>query len=83
MGLSDVIQPIESARGLPNEHYVCPQMFAREREALFFKNWSAIAFESDVAKPGDAFPVEFLGIPLLVVRAKNGCLLYTSPSPRD
>ena len=74
MGLSDVIQPIESARGLPNEHYVCPQMFAREREALFFKNWSAIAFESDVAKPGDAFPVEFLGIPLLVVRAKNGDL---------
>lgn len=73
-GLESVLQDISMAKGLPNAHYISPDMYALEREHIFFKNWSAIAFESDVAKPGDAFPVDFLGMPLVVVRSKDGAL---------
>ena len=72
MSLEDVIKPLDTARGLPNEHYISADMYARERETLFFKNWSAAAFESDVKNAGDAFPVDFMGVPLLLVRAKDG-----------
>ena len=72
MSLNDVMQPLETARGLPNAHYISAEMYDREREVIFFKNWSAIAFESDAPKRGDAFPIDFLGMPLLLVRTKEG-----------
>jgi len=71
-GLNAVLQEIEKANGLPNAHYISPEMYALEREHVFFKSWSALAFESDVSKHGDAFPVDFLGVPLLVVRTRDG-----------
>jgi len=71
-GLDAVLQNIEQATGLPNAHYISPEMYALERECIFFNSWSALAFESDVKKPGDAFPVDFLGVPLLVVRGREG-----------
>jgi len=71
-GLSAVLQEIEQANGLPNAHYISSEMYALEREHVFFKSWSALAFESDVSKHGDAFPVDFLGVPLLVVRTRDG-----------
>lgn len=74
MNLKDVMKPVETARGLPNKHYICEKMYKREREVVFFKNWSAIAFESDAAKSGDAFPIDFMGMPLLLVRDKEGVL---------
>lgn len=74
MSLKDVIQPVETARGLPNAHYISAEVYAQERETIFWRNWSAIAFESEAAKPGDAFPIDFLGMPLLLVREKDGTL---------
>jgi len=65
------MQPVETARGLPNAHYTSMEMYNREREAVFFKNWTAIAFISDVPNVGDAFPVDFLGMPLFLVRTKD------------
>jgi phenylpropionate dioxygenase-like ring-hydroxylating dioxygenase large terminal subunit len=72
MSLDDVLQPVETARGLSNAHYISPQMYARERDVLFFENWAAIAFEADALNPGDAYPVDFMGMPLLLVRASGG-----------
>ena len=71
-GLEAVLQDVDQARGLPNAHYISPEMYEREREHVFFKSWSALAFEADVPNPGDAFPVDFLGAPMLVVRARDG-----------
>jgi len=72
--LDTVLKPIEYANGLPNAHYISPDMYNRERDQIFFKNWSAIAFESDAPKPGDVFPVDFMGMPLLLVRTKDNVL---------
>lgn len=71
-GLEAVLQNVDQARGLPNAHYISPEMYELEREHVFFKSWSALAFEADVPSPGDAFPVDFLGAPMLVFRARDG-----------
>ena len=67
-----VLKPITEATGLANVHYISPEMYARERSEIFFTSWAAAAFESDVPETGDAFPVDFLGMPLLLVRGRDG-----------
>lgn len=70
--LSSVLQPVETAKGLPNEHYVSPEVFAEEREALWFSTWAGIGVGADVPDPGDVRPVDYLGVPLFVMRGRDG-----------
>ena len=70
--LSDVFEPIATARGLPNGYYLDRELFARERDALLFGSWAGIGLGNDVPEPGDAMPVDFAGMPLLVVRDHDG-----------
>ncbi|MEQ3709220.1 MAG: aromatic ring-hydroxylating dioxygenase subunit alpha [Tateyamaria sp.] len=70
--LSTVRQPISSANGLPNAHYVDPETFDEERGALLMSGWSGLAVAADVPEPGDAIPLTFLDIPLLLVRDRDG-----------
>jgi phenylpropionate dioxygenase-like ring-hydroxylating dioxygenase large terminal subunit len=70
--LTKVRRPIEQANGLPNAHYTDPAVFAEERQAILFNNWPGLATASDVPEIGDAVPLTFLGMPLLIVRDKAG-----------
>ncbi|MCR8725055.1 aromatic ring-hydroxylating oxygenase subunit alpha [Frigidibacter sp. ROC022] len=72
--LSDVLTPLAAARGLPNAHYTDDATFALERRRLLFDNWSGIGFAKDIPEPGDARPIEFLGIPLLALRTRAGAV---------
>ncbi len=69
--LSHVRQPIAQANGLPNAHYIDAGVFAEERDAVLFRSWAGLAVSADVPDIGDAVPVTFLGMPLLVVRDKD------------
>ncbi len=69
--LDRVTTPVDLARGLPNEFYTDPEMFAIEREAVFARNWACLGFAKDVAEPGYAKPIEFAGAPLLLVRDRD------------
>ncbi len=69
--LNGVLQPVSGATGLPNEFYVDQQTFDLEREHVFFRNWAAVAFGKDVPEEADAVPIDFLGMPLLVVRGRD------------
>lgn len=69
--LNGVLQPVSKATGLPNEYYTDQHTFEAEREAVFFRNWSAIGFAKDVPEIADARPMTFLGMPLLLVRGKD------------
>jgi choline monooxygenase len=66
--LSNVMKPVALAKGLPNAHYTDPATFEEERKSVLFANWSGIGFAKDVVAEGDAMPVDFLGVPLLIVR---------------
>ncbi|MEM8655544.1 MAG: aromatic ring-hydroxylating dioxygenase subunit alpha [Pseudomonadota bacterium] len=70
--LNAVRRPITSAHGLPNAHYTDPSVFEEEREALLMSGWSGLAVAADVPEPGDAVPLDFLGIPLLLIRDRSG-----------
>lgn len=70
--LSSVCKPIETALGLPNEHYTDPALHAEESQALLIDGWSGLAVTADVPEPGDAVPIEFMGIPLLLLRDRSG-----------
>ena len=67
-----VLQPIENAQGLPNSCYTDPVMFQIEKKHIFASDWAAIGFGFDVPVPGCVCPVNFLGIPLVVVRGRSG-----------
>jgi len=68
--LLSVTEDIENATGLPNIHYTSNETFEEEKYAVLFNNWSGLAFGKDIPKIGDARPVDFLGMPLLIVRNK-------------
>jgi phenylpropionate dioxygenase-like ring-hydroxylating dioxygenase large terminal subunit len=69
--LATVRRPITEANGLPNAHYIDPARFAEEREAVMFRQWAGLAVAADVPEPGDARPITFLGMPLLLVRGRD------------
>jgi len=70
--ISLVRRPIEQAHGLPNAHYIDPAVFDEERQAVLFDNWAGLGVTADIPDIGDAVPVTFLGMPLLMVRDKLG-----------
>lgn len=70
--LSNVVAPVARAKGLPNAHYVDPEVFAEERQAILFDNWAGVGFAKDIPNEGDATPIDFLGVPLLAVRDSSG-----------
>ncbi len=66
--LQSVLADIQHAQGLPNSCYTDAVMFQTERDAVFRRNWTAIAFAQDVPQAATVYPVDFMGLPLLVVR---------------
>ncbi len=70
--LSGVMRPIVSANGLPNENYISEDVFLLERGRVLFDNWSGVGFAKDIPEPGDALPIEFLGMPIVAVRGRDG-----------
>ncbi len=70
--LDAVTQPIEKARGLPNAHYTDPETWDAESAACLHGTWAGLAVAADVPEPGDAKPLTFLGVPLLLIRDRDG-----------
>lgn len=70
--LSSVKRPLAIANGLPNPHYTDETVFREERDAVLFATWAGLSVASDVPEPGDAKPLEFLGLPLLLLRDRDG-----------
>jgi len=70
--LDSVLTSTHQAKGLPNDHYVSEAVFEEEKIAILFDNWSAIGFGKDIPEEGDAKPINFVDLPLLMVRDKNG-----------
>lgn len=72
--LSHVRRPVSEAQGLPNPHYIDSQVFNEEKHAVLFSSWSGLAVAADVPEIGDAVPLTFVGMPLLVIRDKSNTL---------
>ena len=69
--LANVLRPIEQASGLPNEVYVSEDFAAWEREAVLARTWACIGTAGHVPEVGDARPLEFAGLPLIMLRGRD------------
>jgi phenylpropionate dioxygenase-like ring-hydroxylating dioxygenase large terminal subunit len=72
--LEDSTGPATDARLLPPSCYTSEDVFGLEMDAIWSKEWLAVARESDVPNVGDYLPRTIAGEPLVVVRAKDGAL---------
>ena len=72
--LQAVGSPINTASGMPNAAYDDPASFTFERDHVLGKTWSGLVFASELPKPGYVKPIDFMGLPLLVVRDKNNTI---------
>ena len=70
--LAHVVRPIEQAGGLPNEAYVSHAFADWEQDVLLARSWACIGTGRRVPEPGDARPIEFAGLPLLMLRDNDG-----------
>ena len=70
--LKSVLQNIGKAKGLPSAHYIDKEVYEEEKNSLIFNKWAGIAVASDVPNLGDAIPLTFFEMPLLLLRDKTG-----------
>jgi len=66
--------PLAKAKTLPSVAFTSAEFFELERDRIFSRHWSALCFEQQAAQPGDLLPLEFCGMPLLLVRDEEGVL---------
>ena len=66
--------PTGPAYALPPEAYFDQAWFEREQRELFGRTWNLVAYESDVARPGDSLPVQVGVEPVLLLRGADGVL---------
>ena len=72
ISVESVLKPIEQSTGLPNEAYISDRVFREERDQVLGTAWAGLAFASDLPQGGYAKPVDFMGLPLLILRGKDG-----------
>jgi choline monooxygenase len=70
--IGGVDRPLAQARGVGNGAYTSAEFFAVERDALFAPTWACIGAGAGVPESGDLRPVDFMGLPLLLLRDTNG-----------
>jgi len=74
MQVEAVLQPIEKASGLPNATYTSASFFEYERDQVLGSSWAGLWFTSDLPKKGYVKPVDFMGLPLLIMRNKSNAI---------
>lgn len=69
--LHRVDRPIAKATGLPNAQYTTEESFVQDRDHVIAPAWAALAFVDELPEPGYVLPVDFMGLPLVLVRDKD------------
>jgi phenylpropionate dioxygenase-like ring-hydroxylating dioxygenase large terminal subunit len=59
---------------LPGEAYTSEQYARLERATVLHRNWVHAAGAQEVAEPGDVLPVGVAGMPIVLVRQRDGGL---------
>src|SRR5437667_5091838 len=61
-------------KSLPSSHYYSQEMYEREKNSIFFKEWFCVAREEELATPASFLVADVVGESVLVVRTKEGQL---------
>jgi phenylpropionate dioxygenase-like ring-hydroxylating dioxygenase large terminal subunit len=66
--------PFPLAETLPPECYYSPDFYQREIEHIFMKVWNFIGRADHIPSPGDYFTLDFVGVPIIIMRDREGRL---------
>jgi glycine betaine catabolism A len=61
-------------KSLPSSYYLSEEIYAREKELIFCREWFCAGREEKLPSPGDFLVLDVLGESILVVRTKEGDL---------
>ena len=64
----------ERSGTLPAHFYYDPQIYSREKEAIWYRTWQYLASAEDLVRPGSFVTGMVLDQPVIVVRTKEGAL---------
>lgn len=78
----DTRLPIENAKTLPAEVYTSKEWYDREIETIFMKSWLLATREEEIPNPGDYTRVDLVGIPIIIVRDREGTIRALSATCR-
>ena len=67
-----VRRPLLEAETMPSWCYTSRAFHEREVERIFHREWNFIGRADRIPKHGDYFTLEFAGVPVVVVRGKDG-----------
>ena len=70
--VDSILNPITESSGMPNIAYTSTEYFNFERDSVFAKTWSCVGFASDLKKNNYVKPVDFMGMPLVLMRNGEG-----------
>jgi phenylpropionate dioxygenase-like ring-hydroxylating dioxygenase large terminal subunit len=68
---ANVFKPVEAAETLPPWCYTSEEFFQEEVKNLFMNTWNFFGHVDQVKKPGDYITVEFVGVPIIIVRGRD------------
>ena len=60
--------------GLPRDAYTLEEQLALENRQVFARHWTFVGFSHDAQEPGDAYPTQVAGQPILIARGEDGRL---------
>ena len=72
--LAETLRPLREATHLPSYIYTSKELFEREKEEIFMKDWLAVARVEEIEKPGDYMTFHIMGEPIVVVRDRDGAI---------
>ncbi|HLI11674.1 MAG TPA: aromatic ring-hydroxylating dioxygenase subunit alpha [Alphaproteobacteria bacterium] len=67
-----VRMPLEQAETLPASCYYAEEFYKAEIDNIFMKVWNFIGHVDYVPNPGDYYTLEFVGVPIILIRDQQG-----------
>lgn len=66
--------PMMDAETMPTWCYTSPEFYRREVETIFMKVWNFVGRTDQVPSPGDYYAFDFAGVPLIILRDREGAV---------
>jgi nitrite reductase/ring-hydroxylating ferredoxin subunit len=67
-----LLESIDDGWTLPSSWYADPAIFREEQRRILRRSWHYVTHTGALAEPGDVFPWELGGVPIVLVRGQDG-----------
>jgi nitrite reductase/ring-hydroxylating ferredoxin subunit len=72
--MTDLLESIEQGWTLPSQWYRDPEIFREEQRRIHRRSWHYVTHTGTLVEPGDVFPWEIGGVPIVLVKQADGSI---------